>query len=120
MELGELRDRPAPEGERPRSRRATGRPWVAVGAFALLLLVAVFLGARLAESESQAERLRAELRSVYAEAESLRAAAVQSQQRVALLEQQVRQLKSGREAILKEPGRETIRKQPRTPAARRR
>ena len=47
--------------------------------------------------------MRAELRSVYAEAESLRAAAVQFQQRVALLEEQVRQLKSGGEAVLKQP-----------------
>ena len=102
MELGGIRDRPVPDGHGPRSRRAIGRSWLAIGVLVVLLLVAVFLGVRLAESEGQAERLRAELRSVYAEAESLRTAAVQSQQRVALLEQQVRQLRSERETILKQ------------------
>jgi septal ring factor EnvC (AmiA/AmiB activator) len=97
-----MRDRPVPDDNRPRSRRAIGRSWVAVGALAVLLLVTVFLSLRLAESESQAERLRAELRSVYAEAESLRTAAEQSQRRVVLLEQQVRQLRNEREAILKQ------------------
>jgi hypothetical protein len=102
MELGGMRDRLLPAGPSPRSRWLIGPPWFAAGALAIVLLAAVFLGVRLAESESRAERLRAELRGVYAEAESLRTSALQSQQRVALLEQQVRQLRTERETILRQ------------------
>jgi hypothetical protein len=102
MELGGMRDRPLPDGDPPRSRRTLARLWLTGGALAFLLLVAVVLGVRLAESESHVERLRAELRSVYAEAESLRTAAVRSEQRVLLLEQQVRQLRAERETLLRQ------------------
>jgi DNA repair exonuclease SbcCD ATPase subunit len=102
MKLGGKRDRAAPDSGPLRSRWSIGRPWVAASVIAVLLLVAVFLGIRLAQRERQVERLRTELRGVYAEAESLRTSTLQSQQRVSLLEQQVRQLRAERETILKQ------------------
>jgi hypothetical protein len=102
MELGGMRDRPVPNSDPPRSRGTLARLWLAAGALGVLLFAAVVLGVRLAESESHVERLRAELRGVYAEAESLRTAAVRSEQRVLLLEQQVRQLRAEREALLQQ------------------
>jgi hypothetical protein len=101
MELAGMR-RPLPARPPPRSQWRDAGPWFPAAALVLLLLAAVFLGVRLAESEGRAEQLRAELRGVYAEAESLRTLALQSQQRAALLEQQVRQLRAERESVLRQ------------------
>jgi septal ring factor EnvC (AmiA/AmiB activator) len=53
-----------------------------------------------AESRTEAARLRAELKQVYTEAESLRTQSTQAQRRVSLLEQQVRALTAERERLL--------------------
>lgn len=101
MELGGSRGFPAPEGAAPRSWWVAGRGWIAAGALAALLVLTGFLGVQLVESERRVEQLRAELRGVYTEAESLRTAGAGSEQRVAVLEQQLRQLRAERETLLK-------------------
>jgi hypothetical protein len=100
MELGGMRDRPAPGGLPLRARLALGWPWAIGGALALLLLLVAMLGVQLVRAEHQVERLRAELRDVYSEAESLRTEAVRAQQRAGLLEQQLGQLRAERETLL--------------------
>jgi len=101
MELGERRDVLALDAEAMRPWWTLRQTWMFAGAVALLLVAVGFLGMRLIESDGQIERLRAELRDVYTEAESLRTQAVQAQQRVTALEAKVRQLSADREAQLK-------------------
>lgn len=84
-----------PEPERPR------RPWALLSAALLLAILVVVLWTKWSESRTEARELRAELRQVYVEAESLRTQAVQAQQRVSLLEQQVRAFSAEREQILR-------------------
>jgi hypothetical protein len=102
MELGAARSFRLADREPVRSRRARRRPWGLLTALGALLLLAALLGLRLAGMESEAERLRAELRGVYAETESLRTRAVQAEQRTSLLEQQLQQLRGERESILRQ------------------
>ena len=76
------------------------RPWFLIGAaLALVVLVAVLWG-KWAESRTETQRLRAELKDVYAEAEMLRSKSAQADQRVTLLEQQVKTLRAEREDAL--------------------
>lgn len=115
MESGRSRDHLAPEGASRRSWSLAGPAWVVAGAAAVLLLLVGFLGVQLAGSGKRVEQLRAELRSVYAEAESLRSAAAGSQQRVIVLEQQLRQLRTERETLLKRLRARTEATPPRPP-----
>lgn len=76
------------------------RPWFLIGAaLALVVLVAVLWG-KWAESRTEAQRLRVEVKEVYAEAEMLRSKSAQAEQRVTLLEQQVKALRAEREEAL--------------------
>jgi predicted nucleic acid-binding Zn-ribbon protein len=61
----------------------------------------VAVWAKWSESRTESQQLRAELKSVYVEAETLRTQANQAQQQVALLEQQVRSLTAERTEILR-------------------
>lgn len=80
--------------ERPR------RPWLLmVASLMLVVLVAVVWG-KWSESRIEADQLRAEVKQVYREAEALRTQAVQAEQRVALLDQQVRSLRAERTELL--------------------
>ena len=76
------------------------RPWFLIAAaLALAVLVAVLWG-KWAESRTETQRLRTELKEVYAEAEMLRSKSTQAEQRVTLLEQQVATLRAEREDAL--------------------
>lgn len=76
------------------------RPWFLIGAaLALAVLVAILWG-KWAESRIETQRLRVELKEVYAEAEMLRSKSAQADQRVALLDQQVKTLRTEREDAL--------------------
>jgi hypothetical protein len=72
--------------------RATqsGRPWLLIAASLLLALLATVLWAKWRDSRVRADRLQAELRQVYAEAEALRTEAARTQQRAAQLERELR------------------------------
>jgi len=72
----------------PRSRR----PWLLIAAALVLALLCVVLGAKWIDSRTRAEQLHAELRQVYAEAESLRVRATQAEQRISQLESDLRVL----------------------------
>jgi type VI protein secretion system component VasK len=76
------------------------RPWALIGASLLLGILVIALWVKWAESRTEAARLRAELKEVYTEAESLRTQSAQAQRRVSLLEQQVRALTAERERLL--------------------
>ena len=85
----------APEGRgnavvRPR------RPWTLIVASLLLAFLSAVLWTKWSETRARAERLQQEVKQVYGEAESLRTQAAMAQQRVALLEQQVRALTAER------------------------
>lgn len=96
-----------PELVRPR------RPWaLIIAALLLAVLVAVFW-AKWSESRAEVERLRAELKVVYSEAEALRTLATQMQQRVTILEKQVQGIRTERDEA---NSRSTERLVPKTPA----
>ena len=90
MDEAEL-DLREPELIRPR------RPWALIVAALLLVVLVAVLWAKWSESRGDVERLRAELKTVYAETESLRTQAAQAQQRVALLEKQVQSIRNERD-----------------------
>lgn len=85
---------------RPEPR--SGRPWLLIAAALLLAVLSATLLAKWRESRTRADELQAELKQVYAEAESLRTRATQAEQRIAELERDVRTL-SARRAGAKEP-----------------
>ena len=90
MDEAEL-DLREPELIRPR------RPWALIVAALLLVVLVAALWAKWSESRADVERLRVELKTVYAETESLRTQAAQAQQRVALLEKQVQSIRNERD-----------------------
>jgi cell division protein FtsB len=71
---------------RPGSRGS----WPLVAAAVLLALLSLLLGMQWKDSRTRADQLHAELRHLYAEAESLRTRAAQAEQRVAQLEDELR------------------------------
>ena len=73
------------------------RPWALIVAALLLVVLVAVLWAKWSESRADVERLRAELKMVYSEAESLRTQAAQAQQRVTLLEKQVQSIRNERD-----------------------
>lgn len=101
-----MRDDPVPERAPLRARWMVGRQWLVGGSIAVLALLVVFLGMWVVRSENQIEQLRAELHGIYAEAESLRTGSVQAQQRAVLLDQQVHQLRTERETLLRKLSRQ--------------
>lgn len=96
-----------PELVRPR------RPWALIIATLLLVVLVAVLWAKWSESRAEVERLRAELKVVYSEAEALRTLATQMQQRVTILEKQVQGIRTERDEA---NSRSTERLVPKTPA----
>jgi septal ring factor EnvC (AmiA/AmiB activator) len=72
------------------------RPWLLIAAALLLTVLSAVLWAKWSESRDRAERLQAELRQVYAEAEAIRLQATRAQQRIGQLEREVRALEAER------------------------
>jgi hypothetical protein len=77
------------------------RPWFLITASLMLVVLVALVWFKWSESRTEAGHLRAELKSLYAEAEMLRTRADQGQQKLALLEQQVRALTAERTELLK-------------------
>ena len=76
------------------------RPWFLIAAALVLAVLVAVLWGKWAESRTETQRLKAELKDVYAEAEMLRSKSAQADQRVTLLEQQVKTLRAEREDAL--------------------
>jgi hypothetical protein len=77
---------------RPRPRR----PWTLVAAALLLALLSIILWGNWRTARNERDRLDAELKKVYAEAESLRMEAALAKQRINQLEAQLRALTGAR------------------------
>ena len=73
-------------GRRIRPRR----PWMLIGACLLLVGLTVTLWGKWVENRERADRLAAELKKVYVEAEKLRTEVTVAKQRIAQLERQLR------------------------------
>jgi hypothetical protein len=89
--IGALGAAPA---ERPR------RPWLLIAASLMLVALVAVVWGKWNESRVEADHLRAEIKQVYREAEALRTQAVQAEQRLGLLEQQLRSLRAERTDLL--------------------
>ena len=89
--------RPA-ESLEPRPRR----PWPLIVAALVLAALSGILWGQWSASRTRADQLQAELRQVYAEAESLRTRALHAEQRIAQLERELQAL-SARQTGAKEP-----------------
>jgi hypothetical protein len=79
------------------------RPWLLIVAALLLAVLSTVLWAKWEESRVRAERLQAEVKQVYGEAEALRTEAARLQQRVVQLERQLREALAGDSARVKAP-----------------
>ena len=71
------------------------RPWMLIGACLLLVGLTVTLWGKWVENRERADRLAAELKKVYVEAEKLRTEATVAKQRIAQLERQLRRSPRG-------------------------
>jgi F0F1-type ATP synthase membrane subunit b/b' len=68
------------------------RPWLLIAAALLLAVLSTILWAKWSDSRTRANQLQAELKQVYAEAESLRTRAARAEQRIAQLERELQAL----------------------------
>lgn len=66
------------------------RPWMLIASCLLLVVLSVTLWGKWVESRDRADRLAAELKKVYMEAEKLRTEGAAAKQRIAQLERQLR------------------------------
>lgn len=66
------------------------RPWMLIAACLLLVALTVTLWGKWVENRERADRLAAELKKVYVEAEKLRTEATAAKQRITQLERQLR------------------------------
>jgi hypothetical protein len=96
----------------------TRRPWALIAAALLLVVLSVVLWAKWSESRSEVERLRAELKVVYMEAEAIRTQAALAQQRVAVLEKQLGLGRSERPAPVVDDSAKPVEKPRTKPAAK--
>jgi hypothetical protein len=67
----------------------TRRPWALIIASLLLVVLVAVLWAKWSETRSENDRLRAELKVLYMEAEAIRTQAALAQQRIIMLEKQL-------------------------------
>jgi type VI protein secretion system component VasK len=66
------------------------RPWMLIASCLLLVVLTVTLWGKWVESRDRADRLAAELKKVYVEAEKLRTEGAAAKQRITQLERQLR------------------------------
>lgn len=97
MKAGEREVSSADAFERRAARRPRPRrPWTLVAAALLLALLSIILWGNWRTARNERDRLDAELKKVYAEAESLRMEAALAKQRINQLEAQLRALSGAR------------------------
>ncbi|HKZ05193.1 MAG TPA: hypothetical protein VJU81_06955 [Methylomirabilota bacterium] len=78
----------------------TRRPWALIIASLLLVVLVAVLWAKWSGTRSENERLRAELKVLYMEAEAIRTQAALAQQRIGVLEKQLGVARSQRPAAV--------------------
>ena len=71
-------------------RHKPRRPWLLIASCLLLVVLSVTLWGKWIENRDRADRLSAELKKVYVEAEKLRTEGAAAKQRIAQLERQLR------------------------------
>jgi hypothetical protein len=76
------------------------RPWALIIASLLLVVLVAVLWAKWSETRAENERLRAELKLLYMEAEAIRTQAALAQQRITALEKQLGLARSQRPAAV--------------------
>jgi len=86
----DVADSPSSVARRGSWSSRSRRPWLLIVAALLLAVLSTVLWAKWEESRVRAERLQAEIKQVYSEAEGLRTEAARLQQRVVQLERQLR------------------------------
>lgn len=84
-------DSPSPIVRRGLASSRPRRPWLLIVAALLLAMLSIVLWAKWEESRVRAERLQAEIKQVYSEAEALRTEAARAQRRLGQLERQLRE-----------------------------
>ena len=87
---------PPVASRRVMGRSRSGRPWLLIVAALLLAALSTVLWLKWTDSRVRAERLQAELKQVYGEAERLRMQAARAQQRITQFEEQLRSLQAER------------------------
>lgn len=87
-------DSPGPITRRGLMSSRPRRPWLLIVAALFLAVLSTVLWAKWEENRVRAERLQAEIKQVYTEAEALRTQAARAQQRVTQLERQLREAPS--------------------------
>jgi len=103
MALGESSAGDAVVARRASAAARPRRPWFLMAASLLLVVLSVVLWGKWRESRDRADRLQAELKDVYAEAESLRTQAARANQRAAQLERDLKTLATTDAKIKKPP-----------------
>lgn len=81
---------PAAQYSRLARRIRPRRPWLLISSCLLLVVLTVVLWGKWVESRDRADRLAAELKKVYVEAEKLRTEGATAKQRITQLERQLR------------------------------
>jgi hypothetical protein len=81
---------PATPHSRLGRRHKPRRPWLLISSCLLLVVLSVTLWGKWIENRDRADRLSAELKKVYVEAEKLRTEGAAAKQRIAQLERQLR------------------------------
>lgn len=81
--------------------RAPSRPWALIVASLILAVLAAWTGIQYKRSADRELGLRAELKQVYLEAESLRSVASQWRERAILIERQLTALRGERDGLAK-------------------
>ncbi len=87
---------PAAAAARVARRIKPRRPWMLIAACLLLVGLTVTLWGKWVENRERADRLAAELKKVYVEAEKLRTEATVAKQRITQLERQLRRPRAPR------------------------
>ena len=113
MTAGDSPADPLGPGSRRLAPERLRRPWLLIAAALALAVLSTVLWVKWADSRGRVRLLEAELKQVYAEAETIRLQAARAQERLAQLEERVRLLEAERASQAPRPARAPGRPRPR-------